>query len=110
MRLGIVMPVYLQQEALLDLTCQAVGALATAAEATLYVVCTRLHVCGPEELRRRLQGHATLPVRGCCTSPSWSGAWRGPGTTGSPRPSGTARGSCASPPTTSLPRRSASTG
>jgi GT2 family glycosyltransferase len=57
------MPVYLQAEALLDLTCQAVAALRTAAEATLYVVCNRLHVCTPEELRERLQRGAAVRVR-----------------------------------------------
>jgi GT2 family glycosyltransferase len=63
MRLGIVIPVYLQQESLLELTCQAAAALRTTAEATLYLVCTRLHVCSAEELQRRVQRHAAMPVR-----------------------------------------------
>jgi hypothetical protein len=57
------MPVFLQNEPLLDLTCSSAAALRTAADATLYVVCTRLHGCTPEELGDRLQRQATVPVR-----------------------------------------------
>jgi GT2 family glycosyltransferase len=63
MRLGIVMPVYLQQEALLELTCQSAASLRTAADATLYVVCNRLHVCTPEQLGQHLQREASVAVR-----------------------------------------------
>jgi hypothetical protein len=63
MRIGIVIPVYLQVEALMELTCRSVAALRVGGEATVYIVCTRLHVCGPEELHRRLQAQTCLPVR-----------------------------------------------
>jgi GT2 family glycosyltransferase len=79
MRLGVVMPVYLQTEALLDLTCQAAAALRSSAEeATLYVVCNRLHGCTPEELRERLQRKAAVNVRVLhepCVERSVAGAW-----------------------------------
>jgi GT2 family glycosyltransferase len=57
MRLGIVMPVILQQSALLELTRQAVNHLRTTHEARLYVVCNGLHVCSTDEL------HADLASR-----------------------------------------------
>jgi GT2 family glycosyltransferase len=63
MRLGIVIPVYLQRQELLELTCQAVAALRTRAEAIVYVVTTRLHVCTVEELQRTLQARTELEVR-----------------------------------------------
>jgi GT2 family glycosyltransferase len=62
MRLGIVIPVYLQVEALLEMTCQAVAALRTGVDAAVYVVCTRLHVCSAEQLRERLQRQTRLPL------------------------------------------------
>lgn len=55
MHIGIVMPVVLQNEALLLLTRDAVAHLRTAHPALLYVVCNRLHVRVPETLRGELQ-------------------------------------------------------
>jgi GT2 family glycosyltransferase len=78
MRLGIVIPVYIQQQALLDLTCQATAALQTISDATLYIVCTRLHITSPEELRECLQRQASFPVRVLherCVERSVAGAW-----------------------------------
>jgi hypothetical protein len=50
------MPVILQEQALLDLTRAAVTHLTTEKEASLYVICNRLHVCTKEELARDLEG------------------------------------------------------
>jgi hypothetical protein len=55
MRLGIVMPVILQQQELLDLTRDAVSHLRTTHAARLYVVCNGLHLCTAEELQADLQ-------------------------------------------------------
>jgi GT2 family glycosyltransferase len=55
MRLGIVMPVILQEHSLLDCTREAVEHLRTTHEAGLYVICNRLHLCSAEELRTDLQ-------------------------------------------------------
>jgi hypothetical protein len=54
MKLGIVMPVILQQAELLELTRQAVSHLRTAHAARLYVVCNGLQVCGTDELQADL--------------------------------------------------------
>lgn len=56
MNLGIVMPVILQEKALLDCTRAAVEHLITTHHAVLYVICNRLHVCTTEELQADLQG------------------------------------------------------
>lgn len=55
MRIGIVMPVVLQNEALLTMTLEAAESMKTAHTVTLHVVCNRLHVCVPQELKRRLE-------------------------------------------------------
>lgn len=55
MRIGLVMPVVLVQQALLDTTREAVDHLKTRHDATLYVICNRLHICLPEELRADLE-------------------------------------------------------
>ncbi len=56
MKLGIVMPVVLQNEVMLAATVLAAASLRSAAEQTLFVVCNRLSVCSPEELRRAIDG------------------------------------------------------
>jgi len=55
MHIGIVMPVILQERALLDFTREAVEHLVTTHDASLYVICNRLHVCTREELLADLQ-------------------------------------------------------
>ncbi len=55
MHIGIVIPVVLKQQPLLDLTLEAVGRLAPGCDATLYVICNGLHVCSEEDLLARLQ-------------------------------------------------------
>jgi GT2 family glycosyltransferase len=55
MKLAIVMPVVLQTEVLMTMTQEAVSHLQTRHNAVLYVVCNRLHVCAPEDLRADLQ-------------------------------------------------------
>src|SRR5260370_41494137 len=64
MRLGIVMPVNLQERALLEYTREAVEHLRTKYDAFLYVICNPLHVCTPDELREdlmpRCQGRGTV--------------------------------------------------
>src|SRR5438045_830975 len=50
MKLGIIMPVVLQNETLLEVTLDAVTHLTTRYTATLYVVSNRLHVRTPEDL------------------------------------------------------------
>ena len=52
MRLGIVMPVYLQEQALFDLTYRSVASIA---QGMLYVVCTRLHNVEPDDLLKVLR-------------------------------------------------------
>jgi hypothetical protein len=54
LKLGIVMPVVLQNETILTATLEAVAHLRTRHCAALYVVCNRLSVCGPRELERAL--------------------------------------------------------
>ncbi len=56
MRVGIVMPVLLQEPTLLDCTRVAVEHLVTKHDARLYVICNRLHVCTADELLHDLQG------------------------------------------------------
>jgi uncharacterized RmlC-like cupin family protein len=55
MRVGIVMPVVLVQQPLLETTREAVDHLKTRHEAVLYVICNRIHICLPEELRADLE-------------------------------------------------------
>ena len=55
MKLAIVMPVVLQNEALVTLTREAVSHLKSTHPTVLYVVCNRLHVRLPEVLRDELQ-------------------------------------------------------
>lgn len=55
MKVGIVMPVVLQTETLLEATLDSAAQLRTQHSATLYVICNRLQVCTAEELQRSLQ-------------------------------------------------------
>lgn len=55
MRIGLVMPVVLQNRVLLDMTRKAVSKLRSSHEMRLYVICNRLHVLTPEGLRRDLR-------------------------------------------------------
>ena len=63
MKIAIVMPVVLQNEALLTLTLEAVAHLRTRHEATLYMVSNRLHVCSPEQLKTHLDERFAGRVR-----------------------------------------------
>ncbi len=63
MNLGIIMPVVLQNEALLEMTLDAVAHLTTRHIATLYVVSNRLHVCAPEHLEAALEERFAGNVR-----------------------------------------------
>lgn len=63
MHIAIVMPVVLQNDALLQMTLDCVGYLRTRHRATLYVVSNRLHVLPPEELQRALEGRFAGEVR-----------------------------------------------
>src|SRR5260370_38685021 len=78
MRLGIVMPVNLQERALLEYTREAVEHLRTKYDAFLYVICNPLHVCTPVELREdlmaRFQGRVTV-VNEPGVVQSVSGSW-----------------------------------
>lgn len=57
------MPVWLHHApALLDLTVRAAAALVTATPARLYVCCTRLRLCSPQELQDKLSAACPLPV------------------------------------------------
>jgi len=64
MQLGIVMPVVLQEPALLDLTLDAVDHLVSRCDARLYMICNGLHVCSADELgaqlANRFRGAATV--------------------------------------------------
>jgi GT2 family glycosyltransferase len=51
MKLGIVMPVVLQNETMLSATVQAATSIRSAADMTLFVICNRLTVCSPEQLQ-----------------------------------------------------------
>ncbi len=53
-KIGIVMPVVLQNETTLAATLEAVSHLRTRHCAALYIVCNRLSVCGPRELENML--------------------------------------------------------
>jgi GT2 family glycosyltransferase len=55
MHIAIVMPVVLQNEALLEMTLDAAAHLTTRHSATLYVVSNRLHVRSPGELKAALE-------------------------------------------------------
>jgi hypothetical protein len=55
MRIGIVMPVVLQELPLLDHTRAAVEHLQTKHQSALYVICNRLHVCTAPDLTDDLQ-------------------------------------------------------
>jgi hypothetical protein len=75
-RLGIVMPVALQHEVLLRMTCEAVGRIRTAADARLYVLANRLSVvAAPVELSAQLQTRCGLPVRVTLGDRSVAGSW-----------------------------------
>ena len=63
MQLAIIMPVVLQNEALLALTREAVAHLKSTHPATLYIVCNRLHVRVPEALRAELQAEFAGSVK-----------------------------------------------
>lgn len=63
MHIAIVMPVVLQNEALFEMTLDAVAHLTTRHRATLYVVSNRLHVRSPEQLERSLQERFAGNVR-----------------------------------------------
>jgi hypothetical protein len=54
MKVGIIMPVVLQNEALFSATLDAAAHLRSAQVMTLYVVCNRLSYCGPEALQAAL--------------------------------------------------------
>ena len=54
MRLGIVMPVVLNEPALLELTMEAVEHLVTSCDARLYMICNGLHVCSDANLAAQL--------------------------------------------------------
>jgi hypothetical protein len=56
MKLGIIMPVVLQNEVMLAATVDAAHSLRSSAQQTLFVVCNRLSVCSPEELWRAIDG------------------------------------------------------
>jgi hypothetical protein len=64
MRLGIVMPVVLKEQALLELTMEAVEHLVTGCDARLYMICNGLHACSDADveaqLARRFAGTATV--------------------------------------------------
>jgi hypothetical protein len=53
-RLGIVMPVVLQNEVTLAATVQASASMRSSAPATLFVICNRLSICSPAQLQRAI--------------------------------------------------------
>jgi hypothetical protein len=55
MQVGIIMPVVLQNKAMLSATLDAVARLRSTHSLTLYLVCNRLSCCGPEVLRAALR-------------------------------------------------------
>jgi GT2 family glycosyltransferase len=63
MNVAIIMPVILQNEALLEVTLDAVAHLTTKYTASLYVVPNRLHVRVPEELKTALEERFAGMVR-----------------------------------------------
>jgi GT2 family glycosyltransferase len=63
MHIAIVMPVVLQNEALLQMTLSCVGRLTTRHRATLYVVSNRLHILPPEQLKTALAERFAGEVR-----------------------------------------------
>lgn len=62
-RLGIVMPVFLQNEVLLQMTCASVGCVRTTADARLYVLANRLTVASAATFATELSSRCGLPVR-----------------------------------------------
>jgi hypothetical protein len=78
MKLGIVMPVVLQNAAMLTATVEAAASLQSACEQTLFLVCNRLSVCGPgelgETLRRSFSGRVRI-VYEPLVERSVAGAW-----------------------------------
>jgi hypothetical protein len=54
MKLGIVMPVVLQNQVMLAATVQAAATMRSASAATLFVVCNRLSICSPDQLQRSI--------------------------------------------------------
>lgn len=63
MKLAIITPVVLQNAVLFDATIEAVRHFITRHDATLYLICNRLHICQPEVLRSALERHFTGAVR-----------------------------------------------
>ncbi len=74
-RLGIVLPVVLQQPVLLELTRTAVSRIRTSADARLYVLANHLRLGTPEELRADLQRRCGLPVQVTAGARGVSASW-----------------------------------
>jgi hypothetical protein len=74
-RLGIVMPVVLQNDFLLQMTYEAVTRIRTAADARLYVLANRLSVVTPPQLRAELERRCGLPVAITLGDRSVAGSW-----------------------------------
>jgi GT2 family glycosyltransferase len=78
MRLAIITPVVLQNEAMLSLTKEAIAHFTSRHELRLYLVCNRLHVCLPEvlqaELAAQFPGQVTV-VHEPGVERSVAGAW-----------------------------------
>jgi GT2 family glycosyltransferase len=62
MKIGVVMPVILQQPALLELTLEAVRHLTASCDRALYIICNGLHICTEAELGAHLRECFTGPV------------------------------------------------
>ena len=78
MRLAIVMLVVLQNERILAMTLDAIAHLKTVHEATLYIICNRLHVCTPETLYTEAQSQfsgAVNVIHEAGVERSVAGAW-----------------------------------
>lgn len=78
MRLGIVMPVVLQNEEMLQLTRRAIQHLRSSHEMDLFVMCNRLHVRTPEVLQtelRRIFDHYLRVVHKPDFEGTVAGAW-----------------------------------
>lgn len=74
-RLGIVMPVVLQNDFLLQMTYEAVTRIRTAAGARLYVIANRLSVLTPPQLCAELGRRCGLPVAVTLGDRSVAGSW-----------------------------------
>lgn len=78
MKIAIVTPVVLQNEAMLFKTLEAVEHMISSHSSVLYVVCNRLHVCLPEQLERfiaeRFRGEINV-VHEPGVERSVAGAW-----------------------------------